>query len=221
MLCYQSLLKKPEAAKEVDDFLKKDPDKSSMVADVCRWLGTEYYNENNYDLAGKYLGLSAKGIEPVKVDKSIWFMLAKSRNELKDYHDAIEAANHYLEGATEPADRSQGFLTLGSAQLGAGQLDAAQKSAEQALMLQPEGRFNAEARMQLGDIESGRGNYENAARSYMSVAVLYEDPEVTPRALEHAYEAFQKAGNQPQATKTLSELKTRFPNYSLKGSAAG
>ena len=221
MLCYQSLLKKAEAAKEVDDFLKKDADKTSMVADVCRWLGTEFYNENNYGQAAKYLGLTAKDIEPVKVDKSVWFMLAKSRNELKDYPDAIEAANHFLEAATEPADRSQGFLALGSAQLGAGQLDAAQKSAEQALTLQPEGRFNAEARMQLGDVESSRGNYENAARSYMSVAVLYEDPEVTPRALEHAYEAFQKAGNQPQATKTLSELKTRFPNYSLKGSTAG
>src|SRR6516162_8168854 len=221
MLCYQYLLKKAEAAKEVDDFLKKDPDKSSMVADVCRWLGTEYYNENNYEQAAKYLGLTTKDVEPVKVDKSSWFMLAKSRNELKDYQDAIEAANHFLEGATEPADRSQGFLALGVAQLGAGQLDAAQKSAEQALTLQPEGRFNAEARMQLGDIESSRGNYENAARSYMSVALLYEDPEVTPRALEHAYEAFQKAGNEPQATKTLSELKSRFPNYNLKGSNAG
>jgi len=221
MLCYQYLLKKAEAAKEVDDFLKKDPDKSSMVADVCRWLGTEYYNENNYEQAAKYLGLTTKDVEPVKVDKSSWFMLAKSRNELKDYQDAIEAANHFLEGATEPADRSQGFLALGVAQLGAGQLDAAQKSAEQALILQPEGRFNAEARMQLGDIECSRGNYENAARSYMSVAVLYEDPEVTPRALEHAYEAFQKAGNEPQAMKTLSELKSRFPNYNLKGSTAG
>jgi tetratricopeptide (TPR) repeat protein len=192
-----------------------------MVFDVCRWLGTECYNENNYGQAARYLGLMTKDVEPLKVDKSIWFMLAKSRNELKGYQDAIEAANHYLEGATEPTDRSQGFLVLGTAQLGAGQLDAAQKSAEQALTLQPEGRFNAEARMQLGDIESSRGNYENAARSYMSVAVLYEDPEVTPRALEHAYEAFQKAGNEPQATKTLSELKTRFPNYNLKGSAAG
>ena len=148
-------------------------------------------------------------------------MLARSQDELKDCKDAIEASNHYLEGATEPADRSQGFLLLGAAQLGAGQLDAAQKSAEQALTLQPEGRYNAEARMQLGDIESTRGKYENAARSYMSVAVLYEDPEVTPRALEHAYEAFQKAGNQPQATKTLSELKNRYPNYNLKGSTAG
>jgi hypothetical protein len=55
----------------------------------------------------------------------------------------------------------------------------------------------------------------------MSVALLYEDPEVTPQALEHAYEAFQKAGNEPQATKTLSELKNRFPNYTMKVSTAG
>ena len=221
MLCYQFLLKKAEAAREVDDFLKKDPDRASMVVDICRWLGTEYYNESKYDQAVKFLALTTKSVEPVKVDKTIWLMLTKSQRELKDYPDAIEAANHYLEGATEPADRSQGFLALGNAQLGAGQFDAAQKSAEQALVLQPEGRLNAEARMQLGDIELSRGNYENAARAYMSVAVLYEDAEVTPRALEHAYEAFQKAGNQPQATKTLSELKTRFPNYSPKGSTAG
>jgi tetratricopeptide (TPR) repeat protein len=221
MLCYQFLLKKTEAAREVDDFLKKDPDRAAMVVDVCRWLGTEYYNESNYNQAAKFLALTTKNVEPVKVDKGIWLMLAKSQSELKDYPGAIEAANHYLEGATEPAARSQGFLALGNAQLGAGQFDAAQKSAEQALVLQPEGRLNAEARMQLGDIELSRGNYENAARAYMSVAVLYEDAEVTPRALEHAYQAFQKAGNQPQATKTLSELKTRFPNYSLKGSTAG
>jgi hypothetical protein len=55
----------------------------------------------------------------------------------------------------------------------------------------------------------------------MSVAVLYEDPDFTPRALEHAFDAFQKAGNKPQATKTLSELKTRYPNYTMKVSTAG
>jgi TolA-binding protein len=221
ILCYQNLHRKSEAAKEVDGFIQKDPQRVSMVLDVCRWLGSEFYNENNFSQSAKYLGLMTKNMEPVNVDKGIWLNLGRSLNELKNYQDAIEAINHYLETATDPADRAQGFLALSGAQLGAKELDPATKSAEQALSLQPEGRLNAEARMLIGDIDSARGNYENAARSYMSVALLYEDPEVTPQALEHAYEAFQKAGNEPQATKTLSELKTRFPNYTMKVSTAG
>ncbi len=221
ILCYQNLHRKSEAAKEVDGFIQKDPQRISMVLDVCRWLGSEFYNDNNFEQAAKYFGLMTKNMEPAKVDKGLWLNYAKSLNDLKEYQDANGAVNHYLEQATDPGDRAQGFLVLSSAQLGAKDLDAATKSAEEALSLQPEGRLNAEARMLIGDIESARGNYENAARSYMSVALLYEDPEVTPRALEHAYEAFQKAGNEPQATKTLSELKTRFPNYTMKVSNAG
>jgi TolA-binding protein len=221
ILCYQNLRKKTEAAKEVDGFIQKDPQRISMVLDVCRWLGSEFYNENNFVQAAKYFGLMTKNMEPAKVDKSIWLNYAKSLNALKNYQDAVAAVNHYLETATDPAERAQGFIVLSSAQLGAKDLDPATKSAEETLTLQPEGRLNAEGRMLLGDIESARGNYENAARSYMSVAVLYEDPEVTPRALQHAYEAFQKAGNEPQATKTLSELKARFPNYTMKGTTAG
>ena len=221
ILCYQNLRKKTEAAKEVDGFIQKDPQRISMVLDVCRWLGSEFYNENNFEQAAKYFGLMTKNMEPAKVDKGIWLNYAKSLNDLKNYQDATGAIDHYLELATDPAERAQGFLVLSSAQLGAKDLDPATKSAEQALSLQPEGRLNAEARMSIGDIESARGNYENAARSYMSVALLYEDPEVTPRALEHAYGAFQKAGNEPQATKTLSELKSRFPNYTMKVSTAG
>jgi TolA-binding protein len=221
ILCDQNLHKKAEAAKEIDDFIQKDPQRISMVLDVCRWLGSEFYNENNFEQAGKYFGLMTKNMEPAKVDKGIWLNYAKSLINLKNYQDASGAVNHYLEQATDPPDRAQGFLVLSSAQLGAKDLDSATKSAEQALALQPEGRLNAEARMSIGDIEAARGNYENAARSYMSVALLYEDPEVTPRALQHAYEAFQKAGNEPQATKTLSELKTRYPNYTMKVSTAG
>src|SRR5258708_16428668 len=122
----------------------------------------------------------------------------------------------YLQLVTDPADRARAFVALSAAQLGAKQYDDATKSAEQAMTLQPEGRLNAEARLAMGDVESGRGNYENAAKSYLSVAVLYEDPDVTPLALEKAYMAFHQSGNEPQANKTLTELRTRFPNHQLK-----
>jgi TolA-binding protein len=222
MLCYQNLNKKTEVAKEIDAFVGKDPQQAALVTDICRWLGTEYYNEKNFTGAAKYLGLLTKsGGDPDKVDKGTWYILARSYNELNDFQNAKQTSDRYLTLVTEPPERAQGFLVLSKAQLGSKDLDSATKSAEEALTLQPEGKLNADARMQIGEVEEARGNYQNAAKSYMSVAVLYEDPDVTPRALERAYQAFQKAGDEPQATKTLSELKSRFPNYQLRAAKSG
>ncbi|MGA8477952.1 MAG: tetratricopeptide repeat protein [Chthoniobacterales bacterium] len=219
--CYQTLNQSSDTAREVDNFVKNDPKRISLVADACRWLGGVFYDGKQYDGAAKYLDLIAKNLDKTAFDKMVWLTLANSQNQLQSFPAAISAAQTYLEQATDPTDRARGFIALSSAQLGAKQFDDATKAAEQALNLQPEGRLNAEARMCVGEIEFARGNYENAAKSYLSVAVLYEDPEVTPRALEKAYHAFQQAGNQDQATKTLSELKTRFPNYLAKTPAAG
>jgi TolA-binding protein len=219
--CYQTLNRPADAAREVDNFVKNDPKRVSLVADACRWLGGVFYDAKQYDGAAKYLNLIAKNLDKTSFDKVVWLTLANSDNQLQVFPEAIPAAKTFLEQATDPADRARGFIALSLAQLGAKQFDDATKAAEQALNLQPEGRLNAEARMGIGEIEFARGNYENAAKSYLSVAVLYEDPEVTPKALEKAYHAFQQAGNQDQASKTLSELKSRFPNYLAKSPAAG
>jgi TolA-binding protein len=219
--CYQTLNQPANAAQEVDNFLNKDSKKASLVAEACRWLGGVFYDAKQYAAAAKYLNLITKNLDKSAFDKAVWLTLANADNQLQAFPEAIASANSYLEQAADPADRARGFIALSSAQLGAKQFDEATKAAEQALNLQPEGRLNADARMCVGEIEFARGNYENAAKSYLSVAVLYEDPEVTPRALERAYHAFQQAGNQDQASKTLSELKTRFPNYLAKTPAAG
>ena len=221
IFCYQTLNRKTEEAKEIDDFLQKDAKRFPLVSDSCLWLGNSFYDEKNYAPAAKYLELITKNLERDKFDKGVWFLLGKSEIELKRYADAVGSLNSYLELAADPADRARGFLAISRAQLGAQQFDGARQSADQALTLQPEGRLNADARMLLGDVEAAQGNYANAARSYLSVAVLYEDPEVTPRALEQAYQAYRQSGDESQATKTLSELKSRFPNYQLKQPAAG
>jgi TolA-binding protein len=219
--CYQTLNRPSDAAREVDNFVKNDSNRISLVADACRWLGGVFYDAKQYDGAAKYLSLIAKNLDKTAIDRVVWLTLANSQNQLQAFSEAIPAAKNYLAQATDPVDRARGFIALSSAQLGAKQFDDATKAAEEALNLQPEGRLNADARMCVGEVEFARGNYENAAKSYLSVAVLYEDPEVTPRALEKAYHAFQQAGNQDQASKTLSELKARFPNYQAKTPAAG
>jgi TolA-binding protein len=219
--CYQILNQPFDAAREVDNFVKNDTKKVSLVADTCRWLGGVFFDAKQYAGSAKYLSLITKNLDKTAFDKGVWLTLADAQIQVQAFPDAIASANAYLEQAADPVDRARGFVALSSAQLGAKQFDDATRAAEQAMNLQPEGRLNADARMCVGEVDFARGNYENAAKSYLSVAVLYEDPEVTPKALEKAYHAFQQAGNQDQATKTLSELKARFPNYLAKTPAAG
>jgi TolA-binding protein len=221
IFCQQTLGHLDDAATEVSNFVQSDIKRVSLVADACAWLGQRYFEAKQYEKSEKFLSLLTKNVSADKFDKGAWLTLGHNQIELQHYPEATASINSYLQSATDAADRAKAFVALSAAQLGAKQYDDATKSAEQAMTLQPEGRTNAEARLAVGDVESGRGNYENAAKSYLSVAVLYEDPEVTPLALEKAYMAFHQSGNETEANKTLTELRTRFPNYQLKTANAG
>ena len=60
------------------------------------------------------------------------------------------------------------------------------------MTLQPEGRVNAQARLLAGDVEMERQQFEEAGKAFMSVAVLYDDPEITPQALGQSVESLSK-----------------------------
>jgi len=221
IFCQQTLGHLDDTATEVSNFIQSDMKRVTTVADACSWLGQRYFEAKQYEKSEKFLSLLTKNVPADKIEKATWFTLGHDQIELQHYPEATASITTYLQSATDPADRAKAFVALSAAQLGTKQYDGATKSAEQAMTLQPEGRINAEARLAIGDVESGRGNYENAAKSYLSVAVLYEDPEVTPLALEKAYIAFHQSGNEAEANKTLTELRTRFPNYQLKTANAG
>jgi Flp pilus assembly protein TadD len=47
----------------------------------------------------------------------------------------------------------------------------------------------------------------------MSVALLYDDPAITPRALNKAASAYQRAGRADEADRLSRQLRERYPNY--------
>jgi TolA-binding protein len=81
------------------------------------------------------------------------------------------------------------------------------------MSLQPEGRVNAEARLLSGEVQLERQHFEEAGKAFMSVALLYDDPAITPRALEKAAKAYEKAGKNDEANRVANELHQRFPDY--------
>lgn len=64
----------------------------------------------------------------------------------------------------------------------------------------------------LGRVAEGQGRWADAARQYLAVAVLYDDPNLTPDALDGAARMFAKNGDASAAEQARQELNQRYPN---------
>jgi TolA-binding protein len=195
--------------KEADALLAENPN-ARIPAEILEWLGTEYYNQGNYAVAEKYLGLLGK-IDNAPVKPDFWFYLGDAAARQQKFDEAENAFGKYLQVATDPAGKAKVLLKLGDVKIAGHKPDEAQKIAEQIMVLQPEGRTNAEARLLAGDVQFERGNFDEASKAFMGVALLYDDPAITPRALKKAANAYQRAGKTAEADKVVKELRERYP----------
>ena len=208
-LCHYQLQDKAKLAAEVNAYhtSKFQPE---IPAQVLRWLGEAQLRDREYAAAEGNLSLAANS--PTNDSPETWLKLARCRVALKKPDSALEDVRKYLELAgSNPPARALGMLEQGEAQLAAKRFEDAERSAEEAAKLQPEGLGNLRARLLAGDIDAARGNYDAAAKAYMSISILTDDADVAPRALRKAAEAFQKLNKPDDATRALDELKTRFP----------
>ena len=211
ILCEYELKDAKKLAGEVDAY-QKARTQPGVPPSVLGWLGEQEYDAKDFDGAERHLtgATEAAGDKPPET----WLMLARARLTQGKYDGALAASGKFLAGSSpEPATRAAGLLAQGEAQVGLKKYDDAQKSVDEAQQLQPEGVLNAKARMLGGRISFDQGKYEAAAKTYLSVSVLYDDVEITPEALKQAAQAFEKAGQNAEAKKASDELKSRFPNY--------
>ncbi|MDQ6622449.1 MAG: tetratricopeptide repeat protein, partial [Verrucomicrobiota bacterium] len=195
---------------EVTSFLATAPE-AKIPGEILQWLGIEYYNEKNYALAEKFLSALAQG-EHANVSQDFWFYLADAQNKLGQFAGAEASYEHYLQTTDDPAAKVKTLLALGATKIAAHKPDDAQKIAEEIMGLQPEGKVNAEARLLAGDVQLERGLFEDAGKTFMGVALLYDDPTITPRALQKAAFAYEKAGKKAEADRATQELREKYPD---------
>jgi TolA-binding protein len=213
MLSYYYLEDVQATAREADYYKTEGKGKGKVPTDVVRWLGEKLVEQNSAPEAVKYLAELASREEAAPKD---WLTLGQAQLAASQFPEAVKTFESYLTKVKEAPSRALGFLDLAKAQLGAKEFGPAQKSVDEALTLQPEGKTSGEARIIAGDIHAARGEWEQAAKLYESVAVIIDDEEITPRALEKAVGAHQKNGNEEQAKKTLNRLQSRYPEYAQR-----
>jgi TolA-binding protein len=210
--CYFYLKNRKSLTEEIDAFMAAKPN-AAIPTEILQWLGVENYKEKNYPAAEKYLSALGKVDNPSGISPDFWFYLGDTESRLKNFAEAENAYAHYLQTAKDPAGKAKVLLALGAAKIGAHKPDDAQKIAEEIMALQPEGQVNAEARLLAGDVQLERGRFDDAGKAFMSVALLYDDPAITPRALHKAAAAYQKAGKSDEAEKASRQLREKYPNY--------
>jgi TolA-binding protein len=196
---------------EIDNFLAAAPD-AAIPGEILQWLGLELYNEKNYAAAEKYLAVLAKS-DSAPSNSDFMFYLADAQTRLGTFAAAEASFEQYLRNATDPVAKVKALLALGATKIAAHKPDDAQKIAEEIMTLQPEGQVNAEARLLAGDVQVERGNFDEAGRAFMGVALLYDDPTITPRALQKAAAAYDKAGKKAEAEKAAEQLRSKYPEF--------
>jgi tetratricopeptide (TPR) repeat protein len=209
---YYTLGDRDSLAAEVDLYNGGNP-KDKIQPEVLRSLGSSFLTAKDYANASKYL-THLVGREEATPDD--WLSLGRAQLGATQYPDAITSINKYLDAQTDPVSQAKGLLVLGRAQLGSAKLDDAQASADKACALQPEGLPNAQGRMLSGDIQVVRGDFDAAAKIFQSIAVIIDDPQVTPAALQEAYDCLNRLGNSAEASKVLNQLQTKYPEYQIK-----
>src|SRR5216110_1217732 len=214
ILCQFYLKDQAALTKEVNSFMAQSRNGGMNVPpEVLEWLGIEYYNEKNFQAAEKYLSALRKIENPGNVKPDFLFYLGDAATRLKSLPEAEDAFAKYLQTAKDPAGKAKVLLALGAVKINAHKPDEAQKIAEEIMTLQPEGRVNAEARLLAGEVQLERGNFDDAGKAFKGVALLYDDPAITPRALDKAALAYRQAGKTEEAERLSRELHERYPNY--------
>jgi TolA-binding protein len=212
LLSFFYLRDRAALTKEVDGFLAAGPT-AKVPPEILESLGLDFYNEKNYPAAEKYLGALGQSDNLGNVKPDFWFYLGDTESKLKNFAGAEAALEKYVQVATDPAAKAKALLALGSAKISAHKPDDAQKIAEEIMSLQPEGRVNGEARLLAGDVQIERAHFEEAGKAFLGVALLYDDPTITPRALEKAAFAFTKAGKKEEADRLSKQLHDKYPGY--------
>jgi tetratricopeptide (TPR) repeat protein len=184
-----------------------------LPAALFYWLGETARKAGKWDQAETYYARVTQHPEPGDLLAGAWWQLGEVQSQRKEWPAAVASYQKYRDLKPDAKDATVVILALGRAQLGAQNFDAAKALANQALLQEPEGPHSAAARMLLGETSFATQNYPDAARMFATVAVLFDDSQITPQAISRAADSFEKAGDAASAAQWRQKLKDKYPQY--------
>jgi tetratricopeptide (TPR) repeat protein len=208
LLAYYQLHDRTAAGREADNYKG-----GAIPAEIAVWLAQGHLDDKKFSKAEKLLTPLLQN--PDAVSSDAWILISETKLALAKYDEASQAADKAITSTQNPQAQARAYLSKASSEIALKRAASARPAVDQALFLQPEGKLNAEARLASGEIFFLEQDYESAARAFMTVSILVDDPNLTPKALRRAADAYRRAFKDAEADKAMKELAERFPSSAL------
>lgn len=158
--------------------------------------------------------VSEDRVDPVR--ELGFYARASAQLALGEAEDAFASWTQGLAFASESLDAARASLAFGEALLADGQPDAALPRLQAAQRLGSrleQDALQVQAMYAMGQSYARLQNWAEAARMFLGLAVLFDDPHWSPRSLAGAADALRRDGRPEAANRALAELRQRYPAF--------
>ncbi|MBX7158089.1 MAG: tetratricopeptide repeat protein [Verrucomicrobiae bacterium] len=201
-------LNQPE---KVNDYLQDLDALPSQIwsppAELLFWLAEYYQKKKDWAKAETFYQRAQQNTSS-DLQQRAQLNLGFAQLEQKKFSEAIQTLKPLRKTAFSQSPEL--LLALAQANLGDHQLATASQLAEHIMRNFPEGEFNAKARLVLAKTLMKQKQFAEAAKYYSSVALLYDDTNLTLLALKQAAEAYRQAGNLEEAKRLETDYQKRL-----------
>ncbi len=184
-----------------------------LPAALFYWLAEQARQAGRMDEAEDFYTRVTQHPDPGDLLAGAWWQLGEIESRRQEWAAAAASYAKYRDLKPDAKDATVVLLALGRAQLGAGNLDAAKALGNQALLQEPEGPNSAAARMLVAETAFAAQSFAEAARMFATLAVLFDDPTITPQAMARAADAFDRAGDAKSAADWRARLQAKYPQF--------
>jgi TolA-binding protein len=186
-----------------------------FTSDLLEWLSSYHFEKGRHADAELVAEKLVEGARSPLWRQVGWSLVGRSRLAQDKQVEAAEAfAAALKEDANSPL-AAEAALKLGQLRLGQKSYAEAQQLFKRAAGMASGAEqlgIRANAYMGLGRSTQALGEADEAARYFMSVAILYDDAVMVPEGLYQAATIFGELDKEDERNKTIDELHARYPD---------
>ncbi|HAL93110.1 MAG TPA: hypothetical protein DCM68_08830, partial [Verrucomicrobia bacterium] len=212
-----------EAADQIDPLLED----GRLVAEnpaLVEWVAKRRFDQGQYGRALRAAVALGENADEASWRQIGWHWAGASHAQLGDEPAAIGCYEKAVAEKAQTREGAESGLLLAGLELKAGRhVKAAARYTAAAEAATGDGSLDLRARAYfgLGEAAEAAGEAEKAARHFMSVAVLFDDPEWTPHSLFRAGRLFGEIGKPAEQAGAWKELGARYPDSSFAKQVEG